>query len=489
MVRLIGNDRIARMALFALAVMFAGAPSARAEGPARPNVLFIAVDDLNHWVGHLGRNPQTKTPNLDRLAQRGVTFTRAYCAAPVCNPSRAAVMSGLRPSTTGVYDNGQDWRPVIPKEKTLTTQFLKAGYNVYGAGKIYHSSVHREGEWTEYFARSDGERNLRRHPSAKDDGVGGIRFAPLEGDEADMPDYRVVNYGLDKLRSRHDRPFFLAIGLVKPHMPWNVPKKYYDLFPLEQIRLPPHCENDLADVPPAGVRMARPEGDHAAMLRSGRWTEAVQAYLATIAFCDAMVGRLIEGLEQSPYRDNTVVVLWGDHGWHLGEKEHWRKFALWEEAARAPFIWVAPGVTRPGGVCDRPVDFMTLYPTLCELAGVPVPAHVEGPSLVRLLRDPAAPWDRPALTTYHRNNHSFRNEKWRYIRYADGGEELYDHDADPYEWTNLAKDPAYEPIKAGFAGFIPKENAPELPRGGGRARDAGGSGAAGRQRGLSRPAR
>ncbi len=435
----------------------------RAAGAAaKPNVLFIAADDLNHWVGHLGRNPQTKTPNIDRLAKMGVTFTRANCAAPVCNPSRAALMSGLRPSTTGIYDNGQDWKPVIPKEQTLTTQFLKAGYDVFGAGKIYHSNDHRAGEWTEYAEERSGK--LQRHPSAKDDGVGGIKFCPLDCRDEDMPDYGSVSYGIEKLGQKHDKPFFLAVGLHKPHMPFSVPKKYFDMFPLETIQLPPHRDDDLDDVPAAGVKMAKPEGDHAAILKSGRWKDAVQAYLATIAFCDAQVGRLIDALQKSAYRDNTIICFWGDHGWHLGEKLHWRKFALWEEAARTVFIWSAPGVTEPGGVCERPVDFMCIYPTLCDLAGLPRPSHLEGVSIRSLLEDPKAKWDRAAVTTFHKDNHSIRSETWRYIRYADGSEELYNHDNDPYEWTNLAKDPQYASVKADLARFAPKINVAEQPR-------------------------
>jgi arylsulfatase A-like enzyme len=440
----------------------AGLGWAAGAASARPNVLFIAADDLNHWVGHLGRNPQTKTPHIDRLAQMGVTFTRANCAAPVCNPSRAALMSGLRPSTTGVYDNGQDWKLAIPKELTLTTQFLKAGYEVFGAGKIYHSSDHRPGEWTEYAVERSGK--LRRHPSAKDDGVGGIKFYPLDCRDEDMPDYGSVSYGIEKLNQKHDKPFFLAVGLHKPHMPFAVPKKYFDMFPLETIQLPPHRDDDLDDIPAAGVRMAKPQGDHAAIVKSGRWKDAVQAYLATIAFCDAQVGRLIEALRKSAYRDNTIVCFWGDHGWHLGEKLHWRKFALWEEAARTVFIWSAPGVTKPGGVCERPVDFMSIYPTLCDLAGLPTPAHVEGVSIRPLLEDPKAKWDRPAVTTFHKDNHSIRSETWRYIRYADGSEELYNHDQDPYEWTNLAKDPQYDSVKADLARYAPQVNAAERPR-------------------------
>lgn len=454
----------ARIYLCLAALLFTVPPlEAADEKPTRPNVLFIAIDDLNHWVGHLNRNPQTDTPNIDRLASMGVTFSNANCAAPACNPSRAALMSGLRPSTTGVYDNGQNWKPIVPKEQTLTSQFLNAGYNVYGAGKIYHAQEHRPGEWTEYF--SNRGTRLTMHPAANGRGVGGIRFGPLSNPDSDMPDYQVVDYALEKLDAKHDKPFFLAVGLVKPHMPWSVPKKYFDDVPLDSIQLPPHTENDLSDVPEAGIKMAKPNGDHAKMLASGRWDEAVQAYLATIRFTDAQVGRLMEGLDQSAYRDNTVVVLWGDHGWHLGEKEHWRKFALWEEACRAPLVWVAPGVTTPGSVCNRPVDFMTIYPTLCDLADIPIPDHVEGPSIVPLLKDADATWSRPALTTFHRDNHSFRSEKFRYIRYADGSEELYDHDEDPYEWTNLSDKAQYDSVKKEFLKYVPDNSAEELPKG------------------------
>jgi arylsulfatase A-like enzyme len=435
--------------------------TASAAGAAeRPNVLFIAVDDLNHWVGHLGRNKQAKTPNIDRLAKMGVTFTRAYCAAPVCNPSRAALMSGLRPSSTGVYDNGQDWKPVIPKGQTLTTQFLNAGYTVYGSGKIYHANAHRPGEWTDYFVGS--KEKATPHPSAKNDGVGGIKFRPLTNDSK-LSDEAIVDYGVKHLAAKHDKPFFLAVGLHKPHMPWNVPKKYYDLFPLDAIELPPTTRDDLKDVPQGGIRMAKPKGDHAAILESGRWKEAVQGYLAAIAYCDAQVGRLLDAYDASPHRDDTVIVFWGDHGWHLGEKEHWRKFALWEEAARMPYVWVAPGVTKPGGVCGRTVDLMSVYPTLCSLCGVETPRHVEGANLKPLLLDPTAAWDRPAVTTFHKDNHSVRTERWRYIHYAGGGEELYDHDADPYEWTNLAADPRYAELKKELRGKLPTVNKPELP--------------------------
>ncbi len=435
-----------------------------ADSSGKPNVLFIAIDDLNHWVGYLGRNKQTKTPNIDKLAARGVRFTRSYCAAPVCNPSRAALMSGKRPGETGVYDNNQDWRNVIPEEQTLTSQFRKAGYVVYGAGKIYHSSVHRPTEWDDYLDKEGGEPGTFGK-RAKDGGVGGIRFAPLDCDDSAMPDYNIVNYGIKRLNEKHDQPFFLAVGLHKPHMPWNVPQKYYDMHALESIELPPHLENDLDDVPSGGIRMAKPNGDHADILKSGRWKEAVQGYLAAITFCDTMIGRLIDALDKSPHRDNTIICFWGDHGWHLGEKQHWRKFALWEESTRAPLIFVVPGLTKPSSVCDRTVDFMSIYPTLCDLTGLSVPAHVRGPSLRPLLADPKAPWKSPAITTFHLNNHGVRTDGFRYIRYADGGEELYDEAVDPFEWKNLATDPKFAATKAAMTKLLPTDNVDELPAG------------------------
>ena len=440
-------------------LIFAGVGSSAlgTSAKGRPNVLFIAVDDLNHWVGYLGRNPQTITPNLDKLAKRGVRFTRSYCAAPVCNPSRAALMTGLRPFTTGVYNNSNDWRKVVSEDLPLTTTIRKAGYYVCGSGKIYHGSYERRSEWDDYL------ENEGRDPQPKGDtGVGGIKFAPLDCKDEDLREWKIVQYGIDQLNKKHDKPLFLAVGLHKPHMPWNVPRKYYDMHPLAKIELPPYTESDLDDIPPAGLKMARPEGDHANILKANRWRDAIQGYLAAITYCDAMIGRLIDALDKSAYKDNTVVVLWGDHGWHLGEKQHWRKFALWEEATRAPLIWVVPGLTKPNGVCERTVDFMSIYPTLTDLCGIPTPKHVQGESIRPLLADPKAPWDKPALTTHGYMNHGVRSEGWRYIRYANGDEELYDETKDQYEWTNLAKDSKYTAMKAGLAKSLPAMNQPDI---------------------------
>ncbi|MDO8539951.1 MAG: sulfatase [Opitutaceae bacterium] len=445
-----------RFVSFVTAAVCTFALSARAAQPAKPNILFIAVDDLNHWVGHLGRNPQTRTPNIDRLARMGVAFNNAYCAVPACEPARGALMGGRRPWTTGLYYNGDKWKNILPEGQGLTAQFLKAGYRVSGAGKIYHGDQYFPSEWTEYMD-SKGLSAAGRGVD-KNDGF----HAPMKHDlkDEDIMDWQTVNYCIDRLSRKAEQPFFVACGLHKPHLPFTVPRKYYDLFPLETIQLPPYKKDDLADIPPAGVKMAKPTGDHAQFVRDGNWKNAIQSYLATVAYTDMNVGRLLDAFEKSPNRDNTIIVFWGDHGWSFGEKDHWRKFALWEEPTRAPFIVVAPGVTKGGGISTRPVDFMSIYPTLCELAGLPVPKHVEGDSILPLLRNPKAAWDRPAITTHGYQNHAVRTEQWRYIRYADGGEELYDETKDPYEWTNLAGKPEYAATKAQLAKWLPTKNAP-----------------------------
>lgn len=427
----------------------------------KPNVLFIAVDDLNHWVTHLGRNPQAQTPNIDRLAAMGLSFTNAHCAVPACEPSRCALMGGRRPWTTGCYKNGHSWKKYQAAGDGLSAQFLKAGYHVAGAGKIYHSMQYHEDEWSEYMSskgmsgngpgvdKYDGYHTDKIHPDLKDE---------------DIVDWHSTDFCIERLQQDGDKPFFLACGLYKPHLSFVVPRKYYDAFPLETIELPPYLEDDLGDIPPAGVKMAGPGGDHAKFLKSGRWKAAIQSYLATCAYTDMNVGRLLDALEKSPHKDNTIIVLWSDHGWSFGEKEHWRKFALWEETTRMPFIWVAPGVTTAGSRSSRPVDLMSVYPTLCELAGIEIPGHVEGKSIVPLLEDPSAKWSLPAITTHGRGNHAVRTETHRYIRYADGSEELYHNVEDPYEWENLASRPESADLKARLAKWLPREEAPTPPK-------------------------
>jgi arylsulfatase A-like enzyme len=428
------------------------------------------VDDLNHWVGYTGRNPQTKTPNIDRLSKMGVSFMRADCAAPLCNPSRAALMSGMRPSSTGVYQNGDNWKTFISEGRSLAATFKKASYYVAGAGKISHSNTYYPGEWNDYFVRKASKEDDHGPKGvAKMDGF----TKPMKHDlkDQDLNDWDITDYCIKQLAQTNERPFFLACGLHKPHLPWVVPRKYYDLFPLDSIQLPPHREDDLDDVPPAGVRMAQAQGDHKNILQSDRWKAAIQSYLATVAYTDMNVGRLLDALEKSPHRDNTIIVFWGDHGWHLGEKNHWRKFALWEEAVRSPLIWVAPGVTKANTISERSVDFMSIYPTLCELAGIPLPKHVEGVSIKPLLENPKAKWTTPALSTFGYQNHTVRNEQWRYIRYADGGEERYNHRNDPYEWTNLASKVEFKNVRADLAKAFPKINVSPKPSKKGASKD------------------
>ncbi len=433
------------------------------EGAQRPNVLFIAVDDLNDWIGCLGGHPQTKTPNIDHLAARGVLFTRSYCAAPACNPSRAALLTGIRPSTSGVYLNSQPWRPAMPDVVTLPQLFMKGGYNVVGGGKIFHGGFNDDASWHEYF-KQGGDPKPKTVPANGIAKTAHFDWGPVDETDETMNDYRVVNWAIDELQKERDKPLFLACGLYRPHLPWYVPKKYFDAFPVDEIILPEILDSDLDDVPELGVRMAKPEGDHKKVLDSDNHQRAVQGYLASIAFADAQIGRLLDALDKSRYAKNTIVILWGDHGWHLGEKLHWRKFALWEEATRAPLMIAAPGITKPGGRCKRTVSFMDIYPTLADLCGLPVGEHLEGETLRPLLEQPSLEWDRPALTTHGRNNHAVRSERFRYIRYSDGTEEFYDHNADPMEWKNLANDPDLAPLKQQLAKWLPKKNAIDAGR-------------------------
>lgn len=440
--------------------------AANVTAAERPDVLFIAIDDLNDWTGCLGGHPQASTPHLDRLVARGTLFTNAQCAAPACNPSRAALMSGLRPFTTGVYQNDQPYGAPLQNVLTLNRFLMQQGYHTAGGGKIYHGGgglpQENTTDWHEYFNRGgDPQPSV---PSVSGLNMAHFDWGPLDaGDEA-MGDYRLVSWADEQLQRKHDKPLFLAVGFVKPHLPWYVPQKYFDMFPLESIQLPVVKADDLDDVPEAGVRMARPTGDHRAVVTHNQWKQAVQGYLATIKFLDEQIGRLTEAVDRSHRAKDIVIVLWSDHGWHLGEKEHWRKFALWEEATRAPLAFVAPGVTRPNVRSDAAVDFMSIYPTLVELIGLPVPQHVQGPSLRPLFENPQAAWNHVGVTTHGRGNHAVRDGRWRYIRYEDGSEELYDHDQDPYEWTNLAGFAEHVGTKRQLAARLPAQEAPNAPR-------------------------
>ena len=452
----------------AFALIIAAAELASLNAAEKPNVLFIAIDDLNDWIGVLGGHPQSRTPNIDRLAKRGTLFSNCHCAAPACNPSRAALMTGIRPSTSGVYHNPQPWRKAMPEAVTLSQHFMQHGYQAIGSGKIYHGNYPDPASWDEYFPSKTKTRPHDPSPDGRPlNGIARTRhfdWGPLPVDDEDMADHQVVDWVADQLHRPHEKPFFLACGIFRPHLPWYVPQKYFDAFPLESIQLPKVMQRDLDDVPEAGRKMAKPGGDHSKVLSHGQWVRAVQGYLASIAFTDAQVGRLLDALDASAYRNNTIVVLWTDHGWHLGEKQHWRKFALWERATRTPMIFVVPGVTQENQRCSRPVNLLDIYPTLVELCGLQKRPELEGVSLKPLLIDANADWQRPSLTTHGKDNHALRSDRYRYIRYADGSEELYDHQQDPNEWQNLAGKESMSAVKAEFAKWFPAVNVPEAER-------------------------
>lgn len=437
----------------------------------KPNVLLFILDDMNDWIGCLGGNPDVKTPNIDRLAQRGVLFTNAQCAAPICNPSRVSFFTGIRPSTSGIYGNAQEMRTVMPDVVTMPQYFAENGYRVIGGGKLFHGSVPDPRSWQEYFPSKIWQvYNDPRPPDTPLNGFPGTKlfdWGPIDILDEELGDGQVARWGAEVLKRSHDRPFFLGVGLRKPHIPLYAPQKYFDMYPPESITLPVVNPNDLEDVPPIGVNWAHPER-HQMIVEHDQWRKAVAGYLANVSFADAQVGWVLDALDESPYADNTIVILWGDNGWHLGEKLHWAKTTLWEEAARVPLIMAAPGLTPPGSKCARAVRSMDVYPTLNALCGLtPIPG-LECRSILPLLENPQRDdWDGPpALTTYKQGNHSLRDERYRYIRYRDGTEELYDHYSDPLEWTNLlANGPGPAGVRDRLAAFLPEFDAPEAPKG------------------------
>ena len=365
-------------------------------------------------------------------------------------------MTGLSPHLSGLYANGQKMREVLPDAELLPKYFSRHGYWSGGSGKMLHYFIDAR-SWDEYYPRKESEDPFPPHIAWGKRPKSLPRGGPWQYVETDWHafdvsddefggDAKVADWVSGKLMAKHEKPFFLACGIYRPHEPWFVPKKYFDLYPLETVQLPPGYKvDDLSDLPDAGKR-AGPNRYFDHIRKHGQWKQAVQAYLASIAYADAMLGRVLDTLEKSPQRDNTIVVLWSDHGWHLGEKQHWQKFTSWRAATRVPLIVrVPPGVpglpkgTTAGGVCKRPVNLLSLFPTLTELSGLPAKKDNGGPSLVPLLKDPKAKWNHVSLT-YAQQPGTFglSAEGWRYIHYADGGEELYDIAADPYEWDNLA---------------------------------------------------
>ena len=478
------------LVLFATIVLTVPAIPGFAAAETRPNVLMIIADDLNDWVGCLKGHPDVKTPNIDRLAKRGLLFENAHCAAPVCNPSRVATFTGRRPSSSGVYGNDTVWHEVLPGVATIPQHFKANGYYVAGGGKVYHHppGFNRRSDWNEYFnqvfdghyqtqwAKGEKPKNftwpegfpLNQLPRVKaltppPLNPSEFDWGPFDKSDSEMGDGQMVEWASKFLKQPPRQPFFLAAGIYRPHVPWYAPRKYFDMYPTNRVTPPPIKADDLDDLPPAGKEMAAFRAEDLEMVRqAGQYEGILQAYLANVTFCDALVGRLLDALDASPAARNTIVVFWSDNGFHLGEKQHLHKFTLWDRSTRLPFIVAAPGITREQTRTERPVSFIDLFPTLNELCGLPPVTDLDGVSLVPLLKDPQRKWERPALTTHGLGNHALRNERWRYIRYADGGEELYDHQNEPNEWTNLAGKPESASVKADLAKWLPKTDAPSL---------------------------
>jgi len=452
---------------------------------SRPNVLFIAVDDLNDWVGFMGGYPgNVKTPNLDRLANMGTAFTNAHTASPVCCPSRVAVLSGQLPSTSGIYNNRHWWKPNLPELVTIPAHFKANGYTTVGAGKIFHHTAgnnppecwddfQRLGFHDDAFARPrrDLFPYLQDQKKPTDFPYSGLKlysdevdWAGLDKPESEFDDSRAAQYGIDFLNRHQGSPFFLACGFFRPHMPWYFPKKYLDLYPLDDAYVPPDLPEDLDDIPEPGRQLAlRKYGDMEKTRNAGKWTTAIQHYLASISFMDAQLGRLLDALESSPHASNTIIVLWSDHGWHLGEKQHWHKRTLWEESTRVPLIVVAPNLGTPGQACTQPASLLDIFPTLIELCKLPTPTGqaLDGISLKPWILDPQKTGKPSAITVHELKHLSARSERYRYIRYNDGSEELYDLHEDPNEWDNQIGNPAITAIRDKLASDLPTTFAPD----------------------------
>ena len=448
--------------------------------PPKPNVLFLAVDDMNDWIGCLETTPHAITPNLDRLAARGVLFTNAHTAGVFCAPSRAAIFSGQYASTTGCYQTPY-YFVGHPEREGLQMSFAKAGYTTLGAGKLFHhpaGSIDQRG-WSEFFLRNQFQRESgwpleswsedtpfpNPFPASvynkgkKIDGGLFLEWGAIPNEkEEQMADTIRINWTVEQLTKKYEKPFFLACGIYAPHFPNYCPQKYFDLYDPKSIALPPIKDDDLEDLPPKIRKQKenRKRQHHDNLVKIGAVEDAVHGYLACMSYADAMIGRVLSELESSPYADNTIVVFWSDHGYHHGEKGDWGKHTLWERTSNVPFIWAGPGVTA-GAKTDVTVSLIDMYPTLVEMCGLPKPHQpLEGQSIARTLSNPSAAGDRNVFLPHmNPGEYAMINRDWRYIRYGDDGEELYNLRDDPNEWNNLASDVKYADVKAALAKSAP----------------------------------
>ncbi len=449
-------------AVFVLAGALAGGQKAAQAGESRlrPNVLFIAVDDMNCDLGCYG-HPIVQSPNIDRLAARGVRFDRAYCQFPLCSPSRASLMTGLRPSTTRVYDLSYDFRDGLPDVVTLPQLFRRQGYFAARVGKIYHygnpggigtNGLDDPASWEVVVnprgRDRDEEHLLTNYTPSR--GLGSsLSFLAAEGTDEEQTDGKVALEAIRLMEEHREQPFFIAAGFYRPHCPYIAPKRYFDLYPLEKIPMPQVSKEEVQAVPDAATASTRPWPWFGVTAEQAR--EAKRAYYAAISFVDAQIGKLLDALDRLGLAERTTIVFWSDHGYLLGEHGLWMKQSLFEESARAPLIFAGYGVRAAGRACPRPVEFVDIYPTLADLAGLEPPPGLEGASLRPLLEDPSRPWGRPAFTQVQRGGspgYSVRTERWRYTEWDEGrrGRELYDHSSDPFERRNLAADPAYASV-------------------------------------------
>jgi len=451
--------------LCCLAASFA-IPAQAAEAQRRPNVLFIAIDDQNDWIGTLGGHPLVKTPHIDRLAQQGTVFLNAHCQAPLCNPSRTSLMLSLRPTTTGVYGLAP-WFRTLPDWKdrvTLPQHFHAHGYQTMTVGKVYHGAIGGPQERAREFDVWGQAGGIGVKPDNKLIPATPMGNHPLmdwgvfpHRDE-EKGDFQVASWAIQQIKSApRDKPFFLATGFFLPHVPCYVTQKWFDLYPDDDSVLPLVKADDRSDTPRFSwyLHWNLPEPRLKWVAENQQWRNLVRSYLASTSFVDAQVGRLMEALEQAELADNTIVVLWGDHGWHLGEKGITGKNSLWDRSTRVPLIFAGPGITR-GGRCVEPAELLDIYPTLNELCGLTQRQDLEGQSLLPQLKDATAQRDRPAITSHNQGNHGIRSNRWRYIRYADGTEELYDLKTDPHEWTNLIGQPEHSEVISEHRRWLPK---------------------------------
>lgn len=483
--------------------------SANAAEPTSPpaqlkskgyNVLFIAVDDMNDWVGCFGGNSQAITPNMDRFAkERAIVMDKAYCASTVCCPSRTAILTGKHAASTGVYGNTQNLKNA-PKAKDLITlpeYFAKNGYFTLSAGKIFHKHAKLGGSQEENWAFNEtvnpgGAGNgmlWEESPGAvlagKFEGVKKekgaeketVRWGACKASVEETRDYLACKWAGDQLARDFDgKPFFMALGISKPHLPWIVPQQFFDLYPLDKIQPVEIFRDDLNDVlRKDGKPLFQNDiGFFAEIDKANLHKQAQRAYLANLSYVDHCLGVVFDQLAKSKYAENTIVMLWGDHGWHLGEKTKYGKTDLWEESDRVPFIVRVPGVTPPAAKCQGVVNLLDMYPTLVELCGLPANAENEGRSFASLLKNPKMEWNYPTRTTYGFKNHSLTDGRYRYTNYGgrgEGAEELYDHSVDPLEHKNLAANPDTQEIIARFKALLPTHDEPDSPTHGATAGD------------------